>query len=74
MFRRVKKTVRIELTDDRDLERYDGIINDPLTTVLREIHEQRTETSSTDDGEGGGSSTTLKFPLLILTYETLELA
>lgn len=73
MFKKTKKTVRIDLTKDADLDRYDQIINDPLVTVIREINEQKSETSSSKDEDGGSSSTTIKIPLLILTYERREL-
>jgi len=70
VFGKTRKTVRFDLTDDGDLERYDLILNDPLCRVVRELKEQRTETEYT--GGEDGTTTTKKFPILIVTYETRE--
>lgn len=75
MFTRVKRTVKIKLTDADDLAEYDQILNDPLVTVLREIQDHEVETEFTAGGEGGNDTTSSsKFPILIVTYETKELA
>lgn len=72
MVRKTKKTVRIELTEDADLARYDEILNDPLCVITRELLEQRTETEHLGGDDGG--SITRKFPILIVTYEERGLA
>lgn len=71
MYKKTKKTIRIELTNDDDLANYDEIINNPLCKVLREIKETRTVTEYS--GGEDGSTTTMKFPILIVTYEEREL-
>lgn len=75
MFKSVKTTVRIDLTDTEDLARYDDILNNDMCTILSELIEQRTETEHVQSGDDEGESRQIvkKFPFKIVTYETLEL-
>lgn len=71
MYRKTRKTICLILTDEDDMQRYDDILNDPLSTVLREIQDYKTTTEFSGGEEG--SSTTTRTPVMIVTYETKEL-
>jgi DNA primase large subunit len=52
MYTTVTRTEQFSISDTKkDREAYDAIINNPLTTIIREIKEKLTEKAMNEDGE-----------------------
>jgi len=64
------KTVRLEMDNDKDLERYDKILNDPLCSIIRELKEKVQDKAFDEEGR---LSHLHERVVLVVTYQEKSL-